>query len=284
MNLPRITIVTPSFNQAKYLPETIESILKQDYPNLEYIIIDGGSTDGSVDIIKKYESSLSYWVSEKDNGQSDAINKGFKGATGVLFNWINSDDVLFPGALHRIAKAYTKNPDADLIAGDHARSNSEGRIFRVSAAPSRMALSPANWVVFGGQQSTFFSAISYKRVGGVREHLNIIMDTDLYYRIYATGGRLAFANGMIGMIRNHPEAKGTTSKRLWKVEEARVLREYGISELSRKIAVLRMRFCRVLDGSYFRSFILLQKWKGKKPWMAYEQNEKSQQNRLHSSG
>jgi len=154
VDLPRITIVTPSFDQAKYLPETIESVLKQDYPNLEYIIIDGGSTDGSVDVIKRYERHLSYWVSEKDSGQSEAINKGFKKATGEFFNWINSDDVLFPGALHRIAEAFAKNPDADLIVGDHARSHADGRIIKVSAAASRMALSPGmTFLLFWGQRN-----------------------------------------------------------------------------------------------------------------------------------
>jgi glycosyltransferase involved in cell wall biosynthesis len=270
MQLPRITIVTPSFNQAKYLPETIESILSQDYLNLEYIIIDGGSTDGSVDIIKKYESHLSYWVSEKDSGQSEAINKGFKKATGDLFNWINSDDILFPGALHRIAQAHVKHPEADLIVGAQARGDSEGRIFKVSVPPCRFAIRPEHWVLPLGQQSTFVSARAYRRVRGVREDLHISMDMDLYYRIYSTGGKPVLANGMVGMIRKHPEAKGTTSQGLWREEQARVFREYGISEISRKIAKSKMRLYRILDGSYLRSFMLLQKWKGKKPWEGQE--------------
>ncbi len=115
MNYPRISIVTPSFNQGQYIEETILSIVNQNYPNLEFIIIDGGSTDNTVSIIKKYEKFITYWVSEKDLGQANAINKGLKYATGEIFNWINSDDILNEGALFKIALAYDIN--SDLIAG-----------------------------------------------------------------------------------------------------------------------------------------------------------------------
>jgi glycosyltransferase involved in cell wall biosynthesis len=269
--LPRITIVTSSFNQAKYLPETIESILNQNYPNLEYIIIDGGSTDGSVDIIKKYQSHLAYWVSEKDSGQSEAINKGFSKATGDLFNWINSDDILFPGALFRIAEAYIKNPDADLIIGDVGFINAEGSIIWVSPAPTRMALSPAVWLAAGPQQSTFCSSRSYKKVGGVQENLHLIMDFDLYYRICINGSKSTVARGMVGAWRKHSESKTSAiSRHLWEQEHAAAWKKYGISKTHLKVAKLRYRFCRALNGSYFRAFILLRQWKGKKPWQSIE--------------
>lgn len=115
---PRISIVTPSYNQAEFLERTIFSVLNQNYPKLEYIIIDGGSTDGSVEIIKKYDKYLTFWVSEKDNGQADAIRKGFARATGEILAWINSDDTYLPGTFLKVAKAFIKNPKVDLIFGN----------------------------------------------------------------------------------------------------------------------------------------------------------------------
>lgn len=104
MNYPKISIVTPSFNQSEFLELTIRSVLDQGYPNLEYIVIDGGSTDGSVDIIKKYADKISYWVSEKDGGQYDAINKGFARSSGEIMGWINSSDLYYHGHLNLFQK------------------------------------------------------------------------------------------------------------------------------------------------------------------------------------
>ncbi|MEP7108254.1 MAG: glycosyltransferase family 2 protein [Ferruginibacter sp.] len=114
---PRISIVTPTYNQGKYIEQTICSVLDQNYPNLEYIIIDGGSTDHTVDIIKKYESRLKYWISEADEGQADAINKGFARSTGEIFNWLNSDDYYEPGALFQIGSLFNQNPQINVVCG-----------------------------------------------------------------------------------------------------------------------------------------------------------------------
>src|SRR5690606_10615120 len=118
--LPKISIVTPSYNQGQFIEETILSIISQNYPNLEYIIIDGGSTDNTVDIIKKYENHLKYWVSEADKGQADAINKGLQHCTGDIFNWINSDDYLESNSLFTIANAY--NPAIDNNVAGNVRN------------------------------------------------------------------------------------------------------------------------------------------------------------------
>src|SRR5450759_2806690 len=113
----KISVITPSYNQGQFLEETILSVINQNYPNLEYFIIDGGSTDNSIEIIKKYEKHLTYWVSEKDNGQAHAINKGFKKATGDIVCWINSDDLLIQGAINTISNYFSRNPDVQFING-----------------------------------------------------------------------------------------------------------------------------------------------------------------------
>ena len=128
MNLPKISIITPSFNQAHFLERTMLSVLSQNYPNLEYIIIDGGSTDGSVEIIKKYEDRLAHWVSEKDRGQSHALNKGFARATGDIIGWLNSDDLYCNDALMRVAKACLACPEDEAWYGGIYIADSEDRI------------------------------------------------------------------------------------------------------------------------------------------------------------
>jgi glycosyltransferase involved in cell wall biosynthesis len=117
-NNPVISIVTPSFNQDQFLEQTISSVLGQGYTNLEYIIIDGGSTDNSVDIIRKYSNSLTFWKSERDQGQSDAINQGFQRATGDIVAWINSDDYYLPGILLKIIEYFERHPQVDIVYGD----------------------------------------------------------------------------------------------------------------------------------------------------------------------
>jgi glycosyltransferase involved in cell wall biosynthesis len=127
MNLPRVSVVTPSYNQAAYLEETIQSVLNQGYPNLEYIIVDGGSTDGSVEIIQKYAHRLAWWVSERDNGQADAINKGYRRMTGEIVGWLNSDDVYQPGAIAAAVEALQAHPEAGLVYGDVLSIDGAGR-------------------------------------------------------------------------------------------------------------------------------------------------------------
>jgi glycosyltransferase involved in cell wall biosynthesis len=181
---PRISIVTPSYNQAQFLEKTILSVLNQDYPNLEYIIIDGGSTDGSVDIIQKYEDRLTHWVSESDEGQSHAINKGFTYANGQIYGWLNADDYLLPGALWAVAEAYQRAPKAGGWFGSCQRVKSNGELLMVRH-PNRLDLAgladkEKNWIM---QPACFFSAEAWRLCGPLDESLYYAMDFDFWLKI-----------------------------------------------------------------------------------------------------
>jgi glycosyltransferase involved in cell wall biosynthesis len=178
----KISIITPSFNQAQYLPETIESVLAQNYAEKEYIIIDGGSTDGSVDVIRKYEKHLAYWISEPDRGQSDAINKGLKKASGEVVNWLNSDDYLEPHALKTIAQEF-EDPAVLAVA---ARSNvvKDRKVLYRSKGTD---IYPGNLAKTIGcarvdQPETFFRKSAYDRIGYINERFHYIMDREWWIR------------------------------------------------------------------------------------------------------
>jgi glycosyltransferase involved in cell wall biosynthesis len=177
---PKISIVTPSFNQGQFIEETIRSVLLQRYPNLEYIIIDGGSTDESIEIIKKYEKHLTYWVSEPDRGQSHAINKGFERTTGDIFNWLNSDDLLCPGALFAVSNTWVENPGA-IIAGPVINFNQDGleNLIKPNALSLENFLNirkeKANSMIWH-QPGTYLPRSQVKKIGGIREDLHYSMD------------------------------------------------------------------------------------------------------------
>ena len=203
---PKISIVTPSFNQGQYLEQTIRSVLFQDYPNLDYIVIDGDSGDGSATIISKYSSHLSYWVSEKDSGQADALCKGFSKATGQIQGWVNSDDILLPHTLHAVSNYFVEHPAVGVVYGnrifiDH-NGNETGRQYPPSFVPA------ACWGQ--GQQlcqeAVFWRRESYDKVGGINPRWFFIMDFDLFYRMSRIA-RFAKLRRHLGCMRVHPDTK-----------------------------------------------------------------------------
>lgn len=178
---PKITVITPSFNQGQYIEETILSVIRQDYPNLEYIIIDGGSTDNTVEIIKKYQNRIHYWVSEKDSGQSNAINKGLRKATGEIINWINSDDQLQPGALSIIAKHFVAHPDAAIVHG-RIEYFGETRNYYSTNLPKQDIETRYVSHICMPQPASFFRKKLIDEQGYLDESLHFSMDTDLFIR------------------------------------------------------------------------------------------------------
>jgi glycosyltransferase involved in cell wall biosynthesis len=185
-NLPRISVVTPSYNQGCFLEECIRSVLDQGYPNLEYIIIDGGSTDGSVDVIRKYQDRLAFWVSERDEGQADAINKGCRRATGELVAWLNSDDYYLPGSLETVAKAHTQNPQASFYFGDGCRVDASGRTLG-KFFPDGKVLFGRGAMIYGLntilQPATFMNRSHLVQVNYLDPELHWGLDTDLWIRL-----------------------------------------------------------------------------------------------------
>lgn len=208
---PRITVVTPSYNQGQYLEQTIRSVLWQGYPNLEFIIIDGGSTDNSVEIIQNYASHLTSWVSEPDHGQSHAINKGFSRCTGDILAWLNSDDLYTPGTLHQIAQLFTQNPKADLLTGAWiGYEQAYDRFFCTRACG--VGLHPTMAVMLAqraylGQHSTFWRRQVWEAAGPVGEHLYYAMDHDFFLRCCDQGFSFKLTHLPLAVFRLHAAQK-----------------------------------------------------------------------------
>jgi glycosyltransferase involved in cell wall biosynthesis len=212
---PRVTIVTPSYNQGQYIEETIKSVITQDYPNLEYIIIDGGSTDNSVEIIQKYDKWIKFWISEPDKGQADAINKGFQKSSGDYIGWLNSDDILYPAAIHRVIEEFLAYPDVDLIYGD----NEQG-----------LNLGPESRPLFGSQiefsqmlrtlqvpipqLGSLWKRTVIDQIGNLDIRWQVILDREFFTRA-AQRCRLRYLPGVLGFFRNHEHSKSILLSRIW---------------------------------------------------------------------
>jgi glycosyltransferase involved in cell wall biosynthesis len=182
-----ISIVIPSYNQAAFVEETIRSVIAQDYPHREILVIDGGSTDGSVDIIRRYAEHFRCWVSEADRGQSHAINKGFALATGSILAWLNSDDTYLPGALSSVAEVFTRRPDVDLIYGNYVDTDAAGVTMRRHRIFPRLSYDALLFHDYIGQPATFFRRELLDQVGPVDEGLHFHMDWDLWLRMWKVG-------------------------------------------------------------------------------------------------
>lgn len=225
--LPRVSIITPSYNQAQYLEETIRSVLDQEYPNLEYLILDGGSTDGSVDIIRKYEHRLAYWVSQPDNGQADAINRGFEGATGQILAWLNSDDTYEPGALQAVVDTFLAHSEARLVYGEGWYIDPTGERIR----PCKFVRNSfaANYICNKDpilQQAAFWTRDLWEEVGPLSLSLNWVFDWDWFIRAHQRTP-FHYLPRFLGNYRVHAQAKTRTQDINRRREHAWITRTYG---------------------------------------------------------
>ncbi len=208
---PRITIVTPSYNQGRFIEETIRSVVLQEYPNLEYIIIDGGSTDNTVEIIRKYESRITYWVSEKDRGQTHAVNKGWGMATGEILGWLNSDDFYMPGALHQVALSYQQG-GRGMIYGDCQVADASSLIRPGVKCMADYSLIRLLSEYTMPQPAVFVTRDLIDEIGILDERLHYAMDFDYFLRAWMShsANHFYYTQHILAVSREHPSTKSGT--------------------------------------------------------------------------
>jgi hypothetical protein len=216
-----VSLITPSYNQAPYLDQTIRSVLAQDYPNIQYLISDGASTDGSVDIIRKYAPRLAWWVSEPDRGQADAINKGFAHATGDIVAWLNSDDVYAPHAVARAVQTFETHPRAGIVYGRAVSITPKGRPLN--------DLAFAHWTVDDlaafnilTQPAVFIRRAAWERAGGLDPSYHLLLDHHLWLRIAAREEMIGVPE-VWAFARHHPAAKNVAQAEKFGQEAFRLL-------------------------------------------------------------
>lgn len=219
--LPKVSIVTPSFNQASYLEATIRSVLAQRDDIHEYFVFDGGSTDGSREIIERYASGIDFWRSEQDGGQGHAIHKGLSMATGDILFWINSDDLIAPGAVARVRQAFGKHTKWDVLTGYSVFLDEHDTITKVNCIGPESQFWLNMGILHVCQQTCFFKRSLYERVGGIDTDLHCMLDTELWLRFFAANATWGHLKNVLGGFRQHALMKGKT----WGQEYAAEKRE-----------------------------------------------------------
>ena len=257
---PLLSIVTPSFNQAAYLEQTMKSVLEQDYSQIEYIVIDGGSTDGSVDIIKKYADRLAYWISEKDKGQAEAINKGLSRATGEILAWLNSDDYYLPGAISAAVKTFKGDPDIVLVYGNMLAVDGNGQTINILRY-NQLTVEELLCFQIIGQPAVFMRRDAFENVGGLSPTFHYLLDHHLWLRL-ALQGHIMHVDETWAAARYHSEAKNIAKPIEFSREAFRILDEAAQDE---KLAPILARVNRRARASAHRVDARYQ-LDGEHPW------------------
>lgn len=231
---PKISIVTPSYNQGKFIEKTILSIISQNYSNLEYIIVDGASTDKTKQILAKYarHPRIKRIISEHDNGQTDALIKGFKECTGDILGWINSDDLLGENVLATVAQTFRDHPRADVVVGKLEIINSRGKHIKIC---QRKEMSRRDWLtttMFIQQPCTFFTKRVYDGVGGLDPKLEYAMDYDLFLKFVLSDKRFYYINDVLASFRLHDSSKTVALPWKQSLENVRVFLKYSRKPLA----------------------------------------------------
>lgn len=222
---PTLSITTPSFNQAQYLEQTILSVLQQHYESLEFIIIDGGSTDGSIDILRKYDDRLSYWVSEKDRGQAHALNKGLAQAAGDIVAYLNSDDLYLPGAFAAVVRYFHEHPDCQWLCGDTLMFGEHENTLAISADVPRSAAHALSWAYKAPQPGMFWKRELLRE--GFDERWCYCFDHELYVRLLLAGHRCHHLPVTLAAYRLHPTSKTVAAGGLFDREFDQIAEMHG---------------------------------------------------------
>jgi GT2 family glycosyltransferase len=216
-----VSIITPSYNQAPYLEQTIRSVLEQDYPHIEYIVVDGGSTDNSAEIIQKYADRLAYWISERDSGQAEAINKGFARANGEIVAWLNSDDYYMLNTVSFVVQCFEQNPDVVMVYGDMLAVDGEGQPINVLKY-KQLSLEDLLCFQIIGQPSVFFRRSALEKTGWLEPSFHFMLDHHLWLRL-SEQGRILHVPQVWSAARYHPAAKNRAKAAEFGREAFRVL-------------------------------------------------------------
>lgn len=225
--VPRVSIVTPSFNQRRFLEATVDSVLGQGYPNLEYVVMDGGSKDGSAEYLRSVESRLTAWRSEPDKGQADAINKAFALTSGEIMAWVNSDDLMLPGAIDSVVAYFGEHPEVDVVYGQRLVIDDDGREVGRWVLP-RHSTSAFLWRDYIPQETLFWRRSLWDRCGSrVDASFQFAMDWELVLRFHEHGARFARLPRYLGAFRTHDEQKSLAQvEKVGRPEFERLRRRY----------------------------------------------------------
>ncbi|MDD2598646.1 MAG: glycosyltransferase family 2 protein [Kiritimatiellae bacterium] len=262
--MPVFSIIIPVLNHAKFLEKALRSVLNQTGMNFEVIVVDGGSTDGSVEIIRRYEDRIAWWCSEKDAGQSAAINKGFGHATGKYLFWLNADDLLLPDTLHKAQKYLSENPTCEWLAGNLIYIDQGDRVLWCARDGGWHDWLYENAPVRVYGPSSIFIKELFDRVGGLDESLHYVMDTDLWLRFKKAGARFHRLQHYFWAFRVHDDSK--TSADLKGAATPKMVDERARMYLRNnfrvtKLGLLKQRMWRVCNGAYFKAAVDTIRWK-----------------------
>jgi glycosyltransferase involved in cell wall biosynthesis len=267
VQLPRVSLVTPSYNQARYLADTIESVRRNRDDVAEYIVLDGGSSDGSPEIIASHGAHIDFWRSEKDGGQAAAIDDGFRRATGDVLGWINSDDLLLDGAIAAVRRAFALHPEWAVVTGWSVVVDQDSRVVRARRTEPQ-TLDAARWGVMRvSQPACFFRRDAYEAVGGLDRTLGCVMDTELWYRLLRRYPRWGHIDRFLAAFRLHGDQKGAKWLAQYQREYALMRQrypEFAGAGLKHRVGRLAYRGRHLAGGSYLSDALLSWRARGRR--------------------